>query len=336
MHDFDFKGAAEMPRPYDPKDYGLPIWKDEDHLPPQPAAEKVEEKETSMTIEQAKYKLLSYAMDQLGYRESGDNWNKYAAMPEMTQLLGWDAQNQPWCNIFVNACFISCFGLDTGAAMLYQPIGSGSALCRASADFFKTAGAWIERGRTPEPGDVIFFYRSGEINHMGIVSRVAGGSVVTVEGNSGDSVAERCYSVGDGGIAGYGRPDWAAVEGKDNDVPTTDHIGNTTEKVDEPRSYALRLPYLSRGSCGELVAAVQTLLILSGYPCGPDGADGDFGHNTESAVRKFQEQLGLTADGIVGPETGAALFDTEVYTPEEKTEPKADSFWNSLIAKIRK
>ena len=313
MHDFDFKGAAEMPRPYDPKDYGLPIWKDEDHLPPQPAAEKVEEKETSMTIEQAKYKLLSYAMDQLGYRESGDNWNKYAAMPEMTQLLGWDAQNQPWCNIFVNACFISCFGLEIGAAMLYQPIGSGSALCRASADFFKTAGAWIERGRMPDPGDVIFFYRSGEINHMGIVSRVVGGSIVTVEGNSSDQVAERCYSVSDSKIAGYGRPNWAAVEGKDIDAPTTDHIGDATEKVDEPRFYALRMPYLSRGDFGELVAAVQTLLILEGYPCGPDGADGDFGPNTEAAVREFQEQLGLTADGVVGPETGAALFDTEVY-----------------------
>jgi hypothetical protein len=266
-----------------------------------------------MTIEQAKYKLLSYAMDQFGYREGPNNWNKYAAAPEMTQLLGWNAQNQPWCNIFVNACFISCFGLEIGAAMLYQPIGSGSALCRASADFFKTAGAWIERGRTPEPGDVIFFYRSGEINHMGIVSRVAGGSVITIEGNSGDSVAERCYSVGDGGIAGYGRPDWAAVD-KDIDVPTTDHIGDATEKVVEPRSYALRLPYLSRGNFGELVAAVQTLLILEGYPCGPDGADGDFGLNTEKAVREFQEQLGLTADGIVGPETGAKLFGGEAIT----------------------
>ena len=135
-----------------------------------------------MTIEQAKYKLLSYAMDQLGYREGPNNWNKYAAAPEMTQLLGWNAQNHPWCNIFVNACFVACFGIEIGAAMLYQPIGCGSALCRASADFFKAACAWIERGRMPEPGDVIFFYRSGDINHMGIVTSVAGGSVGIAEG----------------------------------------------------------------------------------------------------------------------------------------------------------
>lgn len=303
IHDFDAVNA----KPYSPEDYGLPVWRDEDHLPPQPAAEKAETREASMTIEQAKYKLLSYAMDQIGYRESGDNWNKYAAMPEMTELLGWDAQNQPWCNIFVNACFISCFGLEIGAAMLYQPIGSGSALCRASADFFKTAGAWIERGRTPEPGDVIFFYRSGEINHMGIVSRVAGGSVITIEGNSGDSVAERCYSVGDGGIAGYGRPRWELAA--EDTAPGTEPV---EPAVTEKRFYTLRMPYLSRGSFGELVAAVQTLLILEGYPCGPDGADGDFGPNTEAAVRELQDQLGLAPDGIVGPETGAAIFGGEI------------------------
>lgn len=337
MHDFDSVNST----PYSPEDYGLPVWKDEDHLPPQPAAEKVEEKETSMTIEQAKYKLLSYAMDQLGYRESGDNWNKYAAMPEMTQLLGWDAQNQPWCNIFVNACFIACFGLETGAAMLYQPIGGGSALCRASADFFKAAGAWIDRGRTPDPGDVIFFYRTGEINHMGIVSRVAGGSVITIEGNSGDSVAERCYSVGDGGIAGYGRPNWAAAEGKDINVPiNSPTVKDAAEKV-EQRFYELRFPYLRRGSVGEAVTAAQIALMGRGYGIGPDGADGDFGGNTESAVRRYQAAIGLTADGIVGPDTGAALFGAEVNEPPITTlniqvEPKADSFWNSLIAKIRK
>ena len=35
QHDFEFKGAAELPRPYDPANYGLHIWRDEDHLPPQ-------------------------------------------------------------------------------------------------------------------------------------------------------------------------------------------------------------------------------------------------------------------------------------------------------------
>jgi hypothetical protein len=264
-----------------------------------------------MTIEQAKYKLLSYAMDQLGYREGPDNWNKYAAAPEMTQLLGWNAQNQPWCNVFVNACFVACFGLEIGAAMLYQPIGGGSALCRASADFFKAACAWIERGRTPDPGDVIFFYRSGDINHMGIVSRVDGGSVITVEGNSSDSVAERCYSVNDTGIAGYGRPRWALAA--DENSPA-----GAPEPVEPPepvkRTYMLRLPYLQRGDVGPGVRAAQRMLISYKCGCGPDGADGEFGANTEKAVLKFQIGNRLTPDGIIGPATGAKLFGGEAIT----------------------
>ena len=267
-----------------------------------------------MTIEQAKYKLLSYAMDQLGYREGPNNWNKYAAAPEMTQLLGWNAQNQPWCNIFVNACFAACFGLEIGAAMLYQPIGSGSALCRASADFFKAACAWIERGRTPEPGDVIFFYRSGDINHMGIVSRVAGGSVVTVEGNSYDSVAERCYSVNDTTIAGYGRPQWALAAIEEYGKPDSTSGVPEPDAPPEPakRTYMLRLPYLQHGDKSMAVAVMQAALICWSFSCGLDGADGEFGKNTETAVRKFQQWRELTPDGIVGPETGAKLFGGEV------------------------
>jgi len=331
IHDFDeYKGAAEMP--YNPKDYGLPIWEDEDHAPSAKAEQEPKAAE-SMTAEAAKNKLCSYALSQVGYHEGANNWNKYAENPDLQRWYGWKPQNTYWCDTFGDECFVACFGLELASRMTYQPIGSGSALCRTSADYYKEHGAFFH---TPEIGDEIFFYASGGINHVGIVVRVDGGSVHTVEGNSSDMVAERVYSVSDSKIAGYGRPDWAVVEGKDINVPTTDHIGDATGKVDEPRSYALRLPYLSQGSFGELVAAVQTLLILEGYPCGPDGADGDFGQNTEIAVRKFQEQLELTADGIVGPETGAALFDTEVYVPETKEEPKADSFWNNLLLKIRK
>ena len=267
-----------------------------------------------MTIEQAKYKLLSYAMDQLGYREGPNNQNKYAAMPEMTQLLGWNAQNQPWCNVFVNACFVACFGLPVGAAMLYQPVGSGSALCQASADFFRAACAWIERGRTPDPGDVIFFYRSGVINHMGIVSRVDGGSVITIEGNSSDSVAERVYSVSDTTIAGYGRPQWALAAIVEYGKPNS--TAGATEPVEPPepvkRTYMLRMPYLSKGSKGNEVAAAQGLLLLSGYNLGRWGVDGDFGSDTAKAVREFQATHRLAPDGIVGPATGAALFGGEV------------------------
>ena len=44
-----------------------------------------------------------------------------------------------------------------------------------------------------------------------------------------------------------------------------------------------------------------------GYDLGSWGVDGDFGKDTEAAVRKFQRDHGLTVDGIVGSQTQDAL-----------------------------
>jgi peptidoglycan hydrolase-like protein with peptidoglycan-binding domain len=38
---------------------------------------------------------------------------------------------------------------------------------------------------------------------------------------------------------------------------------------------------------GEDVKEVQKRLIELGYSCGPDGADGRYGNDTEEAVKKF-------------------------------------------------
>ena len=305
MRDFDFKGAAEMP--YNPTDYGLPIWKDEDHQPP--VETKQEAKADSMTAEEAKRKLCLWAEQQLGYHEGEGNNNKYADTPGLAEMYGWNPQNQPWCDVFVDAGFIECFGVDAACAMTYQPMGGGSALCKQSAQYYKDAGAWSNR---PEVGDQVFFFASGDINHTGIVVRVVGGSIVTVEGNSSDQVAERCYSTGDSKIAGYGRPNWAAVnlEGiKDYGVGVEPGEPGI---VEEQRSYTLRFPYLSKGDTGDAVWVLQTLLQAHNISCGQWGADKDFGSDTEKAVRQFQQKQGLTPDGIVDPETGAALFGGEI------------------------
>ena len=60
-----------------------------------------------------------------------------------------------------------------------------------------------------------------------------------------------------------------------------------------------------QGSSGQAVRTIQEKLVRWGYFDGP--VDGIFGSKTEAAVRFFQEKNGLTADGIVGPDTLAAL-----------------------------
>lgn len=65
---------------------------------------------------------------------------------------------------------------------------------------------------------------------------------------------------------------------------------------------------LRRGSTGSEVARMQEYLIALGYHCGTDGADGVFGSATRSAVRKFQQDYGLSVDGVCGPKTWGALI----------------------------
>ena len=256
-----------------------------------------------MTIDQAKNKLLTWVSAQVGTREGANNYNKYAEDSRLAQLYGWDAQNQPWCDLFTDAAFISCFGLELGAAMTYQPIGDGSAACWRSAQFFKDHGAYSQY---PEAGDIIFFYVNGGINHQGIVIRVYGGSVVTIEGNSSDAVSERVYQVGASNIAGYGRPDWKLAEGISDDGNS---VSTNEPQIDPPpKMIDVQLPVLHNGMGGSAVAALQGILHYKKYSLGSCGVDGDFGVATLAAVRNFQIRNDLDRDGVVGPETWAALL----------------------------
>jgi N-acetylmuramoyl-L-alanine amidase len=62
---------------------------------------------------------------------------------------------------------------------------------------------------------------------------------------------------------------------------------------------------ISHGSVGPEVADVQQR--LSGLGLSSDDDDGVFGEATRSAVRTFQQGRGLSADGIVGPDTWRSL-----------------------------
>ena len=59
-------------------------------------------------------------------------------------------------------------------------------------------------------GTIIFFdwpengVYDGVSDHVGIVEKCEGGIVYTVEGNSGDAVRERSYSIASNSIMGYG------------------------------------------------------------------------------------------------------------------------------------
>ncbi len=66
---------------------------------------------------------------------------------------------------------------------------------------------------------------------------------------------------------------------------------------------------LRRGSKNSAVWFLQKLLLSYLYPI--TDIDSSFGPETERAVRAFQQENGLTVDGIVGPNTWRALFNSQ-------------------------
>ena len=71
-------------------------------------------------------------------------------------------------------------------------------------------------------------------------------------------------------------------------------------------------PTLQTGSRGGQVATLQTLLKRAGYGV---SIDGDFGPATHRAVRRFQAEHRLAADGVVGAQTASALNRFATATP---------------------
>ena len=175
-------------------------------------------------------------------------------------------------------------------------------------DLYKKLGRWMESdGYTPQIGDVCMYAWSDDgkgectsgADHVGIVTKVSGTTFWVTEGNYSDSVKTRTMQVNGRYIRGFGLPDYA---GK-----ATGAASSMPEIADVFVSPKLR--QLKKGvKDGGDVKAVQTLLIVGGYSCGTQGADGSFGNSTDAAVRKYQSDNGLTADGVVGAVTWGRLL----------------------------
>ena len=288
---------------------------------------EIPQEEVKMDKNEAIAKLVDCAMSQVGYLEKRSNaqlddktanagsanWNRYARDidSKYPNFYNGKKNGYSWCDIFVDWCFIECFGYEKALKMLYQPTKSAGAGCQYSANYYRAHNAFY---RQPQVGDQVFFGDYGNEGHTGIVIDVAGSVVTTVEGNTsggygvdsnGDGVYIKRYNINTQYIPGFGRPNWEVA---------SSNVGN--EEVSDTVSY----PAIKLGSKGSDVKKAQQLLIAKGYSCGAAGADGDFGAATYNAVKKFQTTNGLEVDGIVGAKTWAALLKTEQTEPEKEPE----------------
>lgn len=75
---------------------------------------------------------------------------------------------------------------------------------------------------------------------------------------------------------------------------------------------------LRKGSTGSAVKALQTKLKELGFYTG--SIDGVYGNGTRNAVKNFQRKKGLSADGVAGAKTLAALNNAKAEQPAQKVE----------------
>lgn len=99
----------------------------------------------------------------------------------------------------------------------------------------------------------------------------------------------------------HGKLPYVTYAEASEDKPAAD----TSGKVEvETKPQLKTLPTLMYGDSGNMVKALQILLIYNGYDCGPDGPDGDYGTNTKKAVTALQHDNNIKPeDGICGPKT---------------------------------
>lgn len=192
-------------------------------------------------------RLLQTARNEIGYLEKVtnsqldsktgnagyNNWTKYARdLDKIGNIYNGGKNGYAWCDVFVDWCFITTFGVDLGMKLLCQAYGGAGAGCTYSAQYYRDKGQFYTSN--PQPGDQIFFKDGDGMGHTGIVEKVANGYVYTIEGNTssdagvvanGGSVNSKRYSLSYNKIGGYGRPNWSLVPNttteEDDDMDVT-------------------------------------------------------------------------------------------------------------------
>lgn len=117
-------------------------------------------------------------------------------------------RNEHWCAHFASWVYLQAgmplpgYKQPSAKPPAWNPIASVNTMYNKLSDLGKIYN-------TPHIGDLIFYYRSGssgEKGHVGIVTDLRDGKVVSIEGNLSDRVAQVTHKLSDPKIAGYGRP----------------------------------------------------------------------------------------------------------------------------------
>ena len=245
----------------------------------------MEEEELRRRVVRRAESLLGLNEADGSHRRILEAYNRLSPLPRGYRMRSED----PWC-----AAFVSAVGQMEGLSAVLLPECS----CEAMLALYRARGLARRDSGGLRPGDLVFYDWDGDgiADHVGLVAEADGAGIEVIEGNSADAVRRRRVPRDWPFLCGFACPDYASAA-----EPGAESAGTAQEG-------ALVLPTLAFGARGGSVRAMQGILIACGCSCGPDGADGDFGANTEAALRRFQREAGLAADGVCGFESWKTLL----------------------------
>src|SRR5690606_37484115 len=180
-------------------------------------------------------KFIELLESQLGYREKAGAYTKFGAWYGRNVEFDADYSSAPWCDML----------LAWAATKLgYEDWMGQFAWTVAHARWFKKQDAW---GTKPEPGAFVFFdwggsNSIGRIDHVGVVTKVVGNRIHTIEGNIDGGVAKRKVRDTDK-VVGYGYP-WKIKERLDAEAAVEAKVGIGT--VQEEPGLATLFPHVER------------------------------------------------------------------------------------------
>jgi len=267
MRDFEYKGAAELP--YDPRDFGLPIWKDEDHLPPQaedPTSEAGDPDAPGAIQRAVAWQLETAADNRHGYSQA-DRWGPDYDCSSFV-ITAWEQAGVP----------VKTAGATYTGNMYDVFTRCGFQDVTGSVDLATGAGM--------QPGDVLLNHARHTATYIG------NGQLVHARSSEGNSV-QGDRSGNEIRVQPYYNGPWDCV---------LRYTGANAGSIPA----APKRSVLKKGMAGEDVRELQQKLVKLGYDTG--GTDGQYGTKTFVAVAKFQEAHNITpVDGEAGPVTMAVI-----------------------------
>ena len=114
-----------------------------------------------------------------------NNWTKYARDLNEAGYYNGNKNGYAWCDVWVDWLFLQlCNGDAVKAEWLICQTGDYGASCNCSMNYYKAAGRFY---KSPKVGDQIFFGSATNASHTGIVYKVDGSKVYTIEGNTSNA-----------------------------------------------------------------------------------------------------------------------------------------------------